>query len=358
MEHTQLLRIKKLKGGGIIATAARHNLREMQAEIGADSHIDPRKSSLNVVLRGAGRAADVAAEAVRLMEQANVLPLRKAKKEQWQPVIGLEMVVSLPPDSGIAEVDYFTDAVAWAALFFEIPILSAVIHNDEAAPHCHVIMLPLFDGRMTGNKLIGNKTRLLAMQADFHAKVGQGYGLKRGTPAKRYSRAARVSAADSIVIALRRNKNSFDDPAIRDALRDAIAETMPVHLMELLGLDMPEVKTPKPKTFASIMTKNCPERKHEKAIAILSKANTIAIDAEINPKKEQSLSCVVFPDSPLPVQQDNAPVQVEYQRESEIGQAASYWDGERGELIKLPTRTKPKSAEVERVREVIQVMQR
>lgn len=51
-EHTQLLRIKKLKGGGIIATAARHNLRETQAVRGADSHIDPRKTSLNVVLRG------------------------------------------------------------------------------------------------------------------------------------------------------------------------------------------------------------------------------------------------------------------------------------------------------------------
>ena len=248
-EHTQLLRIKKLTGSGIIAIAARHNLREIQAERGADSHIDPRKSLLNVVLRGAGRAAAVAAEAVRLMEQAKAKPLRK------DAVYGLEILVSLPPASGIAERDFFTDAVAWSEKFFEIPILSAVIHNDEAAPHCHIVMLPLFDGRMIGSKLVGNRERLTAMQADFHAKVGQGYGLKRGEPAKRYSRAARATAIESVITAWRRTKNSIDDPALRDAIRDDMAEVMPVHLMELFGLDMPEVRTPKPKTFAGIMTK-------------------------------------------------------------------------------------------------------
>ena len=259
MEHAQLLRIKKLKGGGIIAIAARHNL---EPEARDKVHIDPRKSSQNIVLRGAGRAVDVAAEAVRLMEQAKAKPLRK------DAVRALEIIVSLPPASGIAEMDFFTDAVAWAEQFFEIPILSAVIHNDEAAPHCHVLMLPLFDGRMLGSALIGNRGRLLAMQADFHAKVGQGYGLKRGTPAKRHSGAARASAADGIVAALRRDKTSLDDPAIRDALREVIAETMPVHLMGLLKLDVPEVRTPKPKTFASIMTK---QFKPEKPIGFQSK---------------------------------------------------------------------------------------
>lgn len=352
MEHTQVLRIKKLKGSGIIAIAARHNLREIQAEIGADSHIDPSKSSLNVVLRGAGRAADVAAEAVRLMEQAQLKrPLQK------NGVHGLEILFSLPPLSGIVEVDYFSDAVAWAELFFEIPILSAVIHNDEAAPHCHVIMLPLFDGRMIGSALVGNRTRLLSMQADFYAKVGQGYGLKRGEPTKRYSGVARVSAADRVVAALRRTKNSLDDPAIRDALRDAIAETMPVHLMELLGLDMPEVRTPKPKTFTSIMIQNKPERRNKKPIGNGKGKKPIGFATVISTPKDQTLSCVGFQFPQLPIPPDKAPLQDEYCRESEIGQAANYWDEDRGEFIRPPTKTKPKSAEVDRVRAAIQVMQ-
>lgn len=353
MEHTQVLRIKKLKGGGIIATAARHNLREIQAEIGADSHIDPLKTSQNVVLRGAGRAADVAAEAVNLMEQTQL-----KKPLQKNGVHGLEILFSLPSLSGIAEVDYFTDAVAWAEQFFQIPILSAVIHNDEATPHCHAIMLPLFDGRMIGSALVGNRTRLLAMQADFHAKVGQGYGLKRGEPSKRYSGAARVLAADRVVTALRRIKNSLDDPAIRDALRDAIAETMPVHLMELFKLDVPEVRTPKPKTFASIMIQNKPERKNKKPIGNGEGVKPIGFATVISTPKDQTLSCVGFQSQPLPVQSDNAPLQVEYQRVSEIGQAAKCWDEDRGEFISQPTRTKPKSAKVEQVRVAIQAMQR
>lgn len=355
MEHAQLLRIKKLKGSGIINIAAGHNLRERQTEIGADTHIDPSKSCLNVVLLGAGRAADVAAEAVRLMEQSEINPLRK------DAVRGLEIVFSLPRDSGIAEIDFFTASVAWAETFFEIPILSAVNHNDQATPHCHVILLPLFDGRMIGSGLVGSKARLIAMQADFHAKVGQGYGLKRGTPATRYSGAARASAADRIVTALRKTKNSLDDPAIRDALRDAIGETMPVHLMALLKLDMPEVRTPKPKTFAGIMTQNKPERKLRKPIGNGESVKPIGFDAIVSATKERSLSCVGFGVSPLPVPPDvppdNAHLQDEYTRELDSEQLG-YWDGERGEFIKPATRTKTRSAELDRVRVAIQVMQR
>ena len=341
--HIQLLRVKKLTGNGIIAIAARHNLREIQGERGADSHIDPRKSSLNIVLRGAEHSAGVAAEAATLME------LAKAKRRKNE-VLGLEVIFSLPPSSGISELEFFTDAVAWAEGFFEIPILSAAIHHDEAAPHCHIILLPLFDGRMIGNALVGNRARLVAMQADFHDKVGQRYGLKRGEPAKRYSRAARVTAADRMVRALQNARNKLDDPAIRDALRDAIAETMPVNLLALLGLDMPEVKTPKPKTFAGIMTKKFKPEKH---YSVSRRENTIVFAAEISAQKEQTLCSVVFPKSAPSVQLEEAPLQDEFIREHETDQAANCWNEERGEFNRKPDRTKPKSAEVERVRQLI-----
>jgi hypothetical protein len=351
MEHTQVLRIKKLKGGGIIATAARHNLREIQAEIGADSHIDPLKTSQNVVLRGAGRASDVAAAAVKLMEQAKL-----KKPLQKNGVHGLEILCSLPSSSGIAAVDYFADAVAWAEMFFEIPILSAVIHNDEATPHCHVIMLPLFDGRMIGSALVGNRTRLLAMQADFHAKVAQGYGLKRGEPAKHYSGAARLLAADRVVTALRGAKSGLDDPAIRDALRDAIAETMPVHLMELLGLDMPEVRTPKPKTYIDILIQNKPERKLKKPIGNADTTKPIGFATVADDQKVQSLSCVGFANSSPLIQPADTPQssnQDEYVREREEDHSAGSWDSETGEYIRPSTTTKRPQVKVETMRSAL-----
>lgn len=248
MAHVQLLRVKKLTGGGIIAVAARHNLREIQAEMGADSHIDLRRTLQNVILRGAALAVEVAAEAAAQMEAAKVQQCRKLRKDA---VRGLEIIFSLPPSSGIAERDFFTDAVAWAGGFYELPILSAVIHNDEAAPHCHVIMLPLFNGRMVGSKMMGDRSRLLAMQADFFEKR---YGLARQTPAKHYSRAAKMKAAEVVVNDLRKNPKRLDDPAIRDAVRDALAEN-PMPVIGALGFEMPQAKVPKPQTFAGIMTK-------------------------------------------------------------------------------------------------------
>lgn len=332
-EHAQMLRIEKQRGCSIIKVAARHNLREIQAEIGADSHIDPSRTYLNIILRGAGLAVDVATNATGLMEQAKALPLRK------NAVVGLEIIFSLRPNSGISEHDYFESSVCWAEQFFEIPILSAVIHNDEAAPHCHVIMLPLFNGRMMGSGLVGNRARLLVIQSDFHAKVGQVYGLARQTPAKRYSASARANAALSIVKALQRSPKALDDPAICDALRDALAISMPANLMALLNLDMPKIRTPKPQTFAGIMIQNKPERKIKKPIGNVIDTKPIGDITKITPEKTQSLSCVGFPDLPPIIQPANRSVsddpEGEYTRERDTDQAVGYWDEDQGEFIPL-----------------------
>ena len=134
---------------------------------------------------------------------------------------------------------------------------------------------------MIGSGLLGNIKRLRAIQEDFHSKVGKVYGLKRGTPARRYSRAARTSAADRVINVLRKIPNKLDDPAIRDALRDVLAETMPVSLMTLLSVDVPEAKAPKSKTFAAIMIKKF---KPEKPIDFQS-SNHIELDIQVSARK-------------------------------------------------------------------------
>lgn len=339
IEHTQVLRIKKLRGSGIIAIAARHNL---EPDARAKPHIDSSKTSQNVVLRGANLAADVAAEAVSMMEQAKV-------KRRINEVLGLEVIFSLPPFSGITEQDFFNDALAWAEDFFEIPILSAVIHNDEVAPHCHVIMLPLFDGRMIGSGLMGNKQRLKALQADFHAKVGQGYGLKRGEPVKRHSAAARSKAADSVIDALRKALRGIDEPTFWDAMRDTITESTGA-LMAYFDIEYEKPKQPK-KTFAGIMTKKF---KPEKPIGNGNSTKPIGIDAEISAPKVQSLSCVGFANSTPLIQPADTSIpdydEQEYVRMRDEDQPASFWDGELGNYVRPQSKMKPKSAKIEQVR--------
>lgn len=356
MEHAQVLRVKTLNkkeyGGNIIEVAARHNLREIQAEIGADSHIDLNRTPQNEILRGAGNAVDVAAEAVSLMKQAQIKPLR------INAALGLEILFNLPSSSGIAERDFFNDALKWVKAFFDIPILSAVIHNDEAAPHCHVIMLPLFNGRMIGNALLGNPLKLKAMHADFYTKVGQRYGLKLPKPAKRHSAATRASAADKVVNAMRKALRGMDEPTFWDAMRDTITES-PAALMAYFGIEYEIPKQPK-KTFASIMTKNCPEQKRKTTIVVHSKS-TIVVTPATSAAKVKPLSCVVVVDSSPPVQPANtshSSNQDEYAREREEEQPASNWDAEIGEYVRPLTNTKTESAELERVRAVIEARQR
>ena len=302
----QFLSIKKLKGKGIIQLAAKHNLREIQAEYGvnSDGKIDPERVALNIVLSGADTASGVVGEAQRLMTAAGIKSLRK------DAVVGLEVLASLPPNSDINENKYFNDFVLWAESYFEAPILSAIVHNDETAPHCHILLLPLIDGRMAGSDLMGGKTKLQDMHADFYKQVGQHYGLKRQAPQKRHSAAIRKQAVDLAFDALQVN-GGLNDAVLRVLVDAHLANPEP--LMNVLGLRMPESK-PK-KSFVEIMTKPC---KPENPIGFESKkpvgfkGNFIGINET---QKEQTLSSVGFrsaepvisPSSPPPNPPDPEP---------------------------------------------------
>ena len=106
MSGAAFLRIKKLKGGGIITVAARHNKRVIQAEMGATGSIDPTRSSLNETLAGPSTAADVGQLAKDLMTAAGVSKLRK------DAVMGLEIVFSLPPGHAFGDRAYFADCAS------------------------------------------------------------------------------------------------------------------------------------------------------------------------------------------------------------------------------------------------------
>lgn len=179
--YTQVLRIDTVtddkRGRNGIAIAAWHNLREYKSNHGRPDNIDTSKTYLNIILRGAENIAGVVDEAEHLMRQAKVkMPLRKNGAR------GVELIFSLPPLSGINESAFFTDCVDWTERYYNVHILSAVIHNDETAPHLHVILLPLVNGKMNGSALIGGRAKLRSMKASFFDQVGRRYGLNHGNP--------------------------------------------------------------------------------------------------------------------------------------------------------------------------------
>lgn len=239
----------------IVRVAAMHNLREIAAELGATaaSGINPGRMNLNYILRGPDTAAGVADLAMALLKNAGVESLRR------DACMSLELVVSVPADSAVDHREYFAAAVAWADAYFNVPILSAAVHLDEAAPHCHILLLPLVAGRMQGGALAGGPAKIRAMLADFQSQVAQRFGLTHQTRAKRLSKLNRDMAGRVVLDALRARPERLQDPAMRDALIAGLG-SQAVELLALLGLSMPSAK-PKPRSFADIMTAPCkPER--------------------------------------------------------------------------------------------------
>lgn len=246
MSGAAFLRLKKLKGSGIVAVAARHNRRVIQSEMGGSGSIDPELSRLNETVQGPPSAEDVAQLAREMMRAANVGKLRK------DSVMALELVFSLPPGHAVDDRAYFTDCAAWASSQFggESNILSVDIHRDEAAPHCHVLILPLINNRMNGSDLAGGKRRMSALHHEFHTSVASRYGLKKA-PARLIG-----SSKQAAVTSVLQHLKSASDASLRSkvwaTIREAI-ERDPGPFALALGVAL-ESPTKKLRSMAAIFT--------------------------------------------------------------------------------------------------------
>jgi hypothetical protein len=246
MSGAAFLRIKKLKGGGIITVAARHNKRVIQAEMGATGSIDPTRSSMNETLAGPSTAADVGQLAKDLMMAAGVGKLRK------DAVMGLEIVFSLPPAHAIDDRAYFADCAKWAGGYFGgvQNILSVDIHRDEAQHHCHVLLLPLIGGRMDGSNMLGGKQKLMEMHKQFHLGVAAHYGLSKAPT--RLTGASKQAASKAVLQRLRETGDKALQSILWATLREVI-ESDPMPFLMALGIEL-KVPAKKLKPFVAYVT--------------------------------------------------------------------------------------------------------
>lgn len=273
MKHDQVLRIGSLnekKKRKCILSAAKHCLRELPAE----AHIDSDRSQLNRVLHGPETAAEVSRRAKEMMDAAGIKP------RAVNTILGVEVLVCLPVGFDGDAMAFFSDALAWADEFFQVPILSAIVHFDEAAPHMHIIMLPIVDGKLNGRKVMGDMARIQAMQGDFSASVGSKYGMRRKTAQKR-DKAERRAAAMHILDAIVANPALLNGGQVKSLLLDAIAQNLDAFAASA-GVVLPKPKAkPSKQTFVGIMTKPQRPKRKQSAIALRAKnpANSYALIA-------------------------------------------------------------------------------
>lgn len=173
-----------------LLNAARHNLREIQAELGATGRIHPSRSAENVLVAGRDTAEGVVALASSLLASAGIDP-GKMRRDRVQ---ALELVVSLPPGAAIDAEAFFARCMAWLAQALPLPVLLATVHRDESAPHLHVLLLPVLDSAYVGGKPI-ERAALLRLREGFFREVAGPAGLRRdGAKLRGASKALGVAA--------------------------------------------------------------------------------------------------------------------------------------------------------------------
>ena len=245
MAASQLLRLGTIKGKNGVLAALRHNKRELQTERGAGANINVTRTSLNYCLAGESTPSNIATHAKVQMLQAGIDTPRK------NGVMAVEVVFSLPIDRHQQDTNpFFADCLAWLNKTFAGELLSFDVHLDESAPHAHALILPLIDGKMQGNKLMGGTGNLMRLINLFHKEVARHYGLSRADY-KRLS-ANDKQSIEQLVLARLQGDNVLKSrvwPCVRDAIHKD-----PQPWAQLLGIDKPKAGSKPVKSFVQIMT--------------------------------------------------------------------------------------------------------
>lgn len=231
-----------------LLVAARHNMRELQAESGCHDGISPELSHLNMILHGEVTANGIYDAAAHL-KSLYAVPKRKLRKDHVQ---ALEFVISVRSDADFDSLAYFRASMHWLIdVFGEEMLLSAVVHFDEGAPHMHALVLPIVDGQYQGGTPI-DKTNLHKLTRRFADEVGKSFGLSF-EPKRKLHSALRHAAFNLVVDRLTEQSDPVLGSRIWKAVVDSIQQE-PAKFVETLGLTMPEVPRAKTKTLTQIMT--------------------------------------------------------------------------------------------------------
>lgn len=178
---------ESLGGRFHLEVALKHNLRELLAERGPYGNIDPSKTPNNYILRGPTISLDAMVEVDEIVSSADTGGKKLRKDAVW----GFELIFTALPKTGGDLHSYFEACTRWAEEEFGVPVLSSVVHLDQGAPHCHVLLVPLFKGKMNGGKVYGNKATMVARLSSFYEVVGKRYGLNRPQPREKLPAAER-----------------------------------------------------------------------------------------------------------------------------------------------------------------------
>ena len=147
----------RLKGHARTLTLAeKHNRRLIAQEIGCYGGIDGSRTQSNLELvKLNGCSYEEAALAALSSSGLNLDHYSYRKKNRG---FAVELVFSVTSGHYCDFNAMYADSLGWLRAYYpECPIIHAVVHHDEDTPHMHVILIPLFNGKLQADKVRGYK---------------------------------------------------------------------------------------------------------------------------------------------------------------------------------------------------------
>ena len=235
----------RIKGDFGVSSALKHNKRTLQIKHGVSPHIDAVRTSLNYSLLNNDSPEAIAMHARIQMVKAGINKPRK------NGVMAVEIIFSLPTDRHAQNTKpFFNDCFEWVKLNFAGELLSFDIHLDEAAPHAHALILPLIDGKMQGNRMVGSTGNLMRLINKFHLDVARRYGLSKNDKA-RLSATDRQNLANFVLAHLKRVNDPVMKSCVWSCIRDLIGKD-PLPFAQMLSISLTLATPSKSKISASI----------------------------------------------------------------------------------------------------------
>jgi hypothetical protein len=236
---SHLIRLGAIKGKSGVLEALKRNRRTLQAERGAGANIDVTRTPLNYCLTEIATPEAIAMHAKIQMVKAGI------DAPRINQVMAVEVLFSLSIDRHTQNtMPFFTDCHAWVKQTFAGELLSFDVHLDESAPHAHAIILPLIDGKMQGNSMIGGKGNLMRLINLFYNQIATRYGLAKASR-------KRLNAKDKQSIEQQVLARVKSDPVMQSSVwpcvRDAIHKD-PMPFAQMLSIE-PDKTLHKAKSF-------------------------------------------------------------------------------------------------------------
>lgn len=165
-----IMRCKKLKGMGSVASSLQHHFRERET-----ANADPTRTPENGYW--VGKTTD---------ETMGLLRERLPEKHRKDAVLAVEYMMTASPDwwekaTKPQQIEFVKKSGEWLIeKYGKDNVIAFGVHHDEKTPHVSAFVIPrTVDGRLSAKEFIGNRDKMTADQTSYAAKV-QDLGLERG----------------------------------------------------------------------------------------------------------------------------------------------------------------------------------